>query len=74
MDHSLFSLFPHLQYRCNAVASIKNCQRLDSNRRSLVVEVTALPSEPQPLPKKECHLIQVSCLPNFHHKECEVGW
>ena len=32
--------------------SIKICRCLDSNCRPLVTEATALPTEPQPLPKK----------------------
>ena len=40
---------------------IKVCRWLDSNRGPLVSDVTALPTEPQPLPKRSKFLIFLKC-------------
>ena len=34
--------------------SIKKCREQDLNHRSLLCEATPLPTEPQPLPQKNC--------------------
>ena len=54
MGHSrpLFSLFSSFQYPVDSKQMFnKFCQRLESNRGPVVLEVTALPTEPPPLPK-----------------------
>ena len=57
-----FSLFSSFQHSFNTVDSKYYCRCLDSNHGSLVSEVTALPTEPPPLPTnlihswfQECH-------------------
>ena len=45
-----FRLFNTIQLTVNNKCSIKICRCLDSNRGRLVLEATALPTEPQPLP------------------------
>ena len=49
LSRSLFALFC-LFYTVDS-NQIKICRCLDSNRGSLVLEATALPTEPQPLPR-----------------------
>ena len=46
-----FRLFNTIQLTINK-CSMKICRCLDSNRGPLVLEATALPTEPQPLPKR----------------------
>ena len=46
-----FRLFNTIQLTVNNKCSIKNCRCLYSNRGPLLSEATALPTEPQPLPK-----------------------
>ena len=50
-----FSLFSSFQFTVDSKQmfniNINFCRRLDSNRRPLVLEATALPTEPQPQPK-----------------------
>ena len=46
-----FSLFLSLQYSCGIQMFNKFCRWLDSNRGPMVLEATALQTEPQPLPK-----------------------
>ena len=43
-------LFPSFQQLTVNIFNIKFCRWLNTNRGSLVLEATALPSEPQPLP------------------------
>ena len=47
----LFSLFSSFQYSWQLMFDISFCRWLDSNCRPLELEATALPTEPQPLPK-----------------------
>ena len=46
-----FSLFLSFQYSWQLMFNINFWQWMDSNRRPLELEATALPSEPQPLPR-----------------------
>ena len=46
-----FRFFNTIQLTENK-CSIKICRRLDSNRGPMISEATALPTEPQPLPKE----------------------
>ena len=45
-----FRLFSTIQLTVNNKCSVKICRCLDLNRGPLVLEDTALPTEPQPLP------------------------
>ena len=45
---------------------INFCQTLDSNRGPLVLEATALPTEPQPLPKIDFYF-SVATIPPFNN-------
>ena len=47
-----FRLFNTIQLTVDNKCSIKFCRCLESNRGPLIPEATALPTEPQPLPKK----------------------
>ena len=48
---------------------IKVCQLLDSNRGPLVLEATALPIEPQPLPYySQLFLLSNASLPDGHRR------
>ena len=49
-SRSLFSLFSSFLQLTVNMFIVKSCWWLDSNRRPLVSEPTALPTEPQPLP------------------------
>ena len=60
----LFSLFSSFQYTVDRkqMFNINFCRWLDSNRGPLVSEATALPTEPQPLPKINV-LVNVALVP-----------
>ena len=58
----LFSLFLSFQYTVDSKQMFnKFCRWLDSNRGPLVSEATTLPTEPQPLPKRDNCLASASC-------------
>ena len=52
----LFSLFPSFLQKLQIIVQLVEifCGCLDSNRKSLVLEATTLPTEPQPLPVNYC--------------------
>ena len=71
MDESrpLFSLFSSFQHRFNSVDSTYILRCLDSNLGSLVLEATALPTEPQPPPKVRSFKMKIGSKKSIEAKQ-----